>query len=137
MDYQNCGTSGHLIKSYVNRKGQFIFAEIQENRLGRLKRLLNKLKPPHEHGMLWLFSGEKNFNQDQKMNRRKDRWLYADSSEVPRVMHTKYPATVMVLGAGSSEGHVMPPYNSPQGLRVNADGYIDVLKWLLDPGEIK
>ena len=120
-------------KSYVMRKGQFISAKTQENRLMRSKRLLNKVKNPHEHGMLWFFSDEKNFDQDQKTNRRNDRWLCASPSEVPRVMHTKYPPTVMVLGVVSSEGHVMPPYIFPQGLRVNAAGYINVLKTVVKP----
>ena len=50
------------------------------------------------------------------------------SSEVPHVMHTKFPATVMVLGMMSNEGHVMPPYFFPQGLLVNATAYIAVLE---------
>lgn len=120
-------------KSYVMRRSQFMSSKTQENRLMRSKRLLNKLKNPHEHGMLWFFSDEKNFVQDQKTNRQNDRWLCASPSEVPRVMHTKYPATVMVLGVVSSEGHVMPPYIFSQGLRVNAAGYIEVLKTVVKP----
>ena len=120
-------------KSYVMRKCQFVSAKTQENRHMRSKRLLNKVKNPHEQGMFWFFSDEKNFDQDQKNNRRNDRWLCADPSEVPRVMHTKFPATVMVLGVVSSEGHVMPPYFFPQGLRVNAAGYLDVLKAVVKP----
>ena len=82
----------------------------QENRLMRAKRLLNKLKHPEEQEILWFFSDEKNFDQDQKVNRRNDRWLCADPSEVPTVMHTKFPATVMVFGVVSNEEHIMPPH---------------------------
>eukprot|EP00106_Octopus_bimaculoides_P001075 XP_014768517.1 PREDICTED: uncharacterized protein LOC106867953 [Octopus bimaculoides] len=71
--------------------------------------------------------------QDQKSNRRNDRWLCADPSEVPRVMHTKFPATVIVLGTVSSKGHVVPPHFFPQGLRINAAGYIEVLKTVIKP----
>ena len=53
-------------KSYVMRKGQFMSAHTQEQRLLRAKRLLNKLKHPEEPGMLWVFSDEKHFDQDQK-----------------------------------------------------------------------
>jgi len=77
--------------------------------------------------MLWFYSDEKNFDQDQKVNRRNDRWLCADPSEVPHVMHTKFPATVMVLGVMSNEGHVIPPHFFSQGLRMNA-AYIAVLE---------
>ena len=62
------------------------------------------------------------------MNRQNDRWLCEGPSEVPTVMHTKCPSSVMVLGVVRSEGHIMPPYFFPQGLRINADAYIDVLK---------
>lgn len=120
-------------QSYVRRKGQFMSAKTQEQRLLRAKRLLNKLKHPEEPGLLWFFSDEKNFDQDQKVNRRNDRWLCADPSGVPRVMHTKFPATVMVLGVVSSEGHVMPPHFFPQGLRVNAAAYIEVLETVVKP----
>lgn len=47
-------------------------------------------------------------------------WLCADPSEVPRVMRTKFPATVMVLAA-SSEGHVIHPIFF-QSRRINAAG---------------
>ena len=77
--------------------------------------------------MLWFYSDEK-FFEDQKINRRNDRWLCADPSEVPHVIHTKFPITVMVLGVVSNEGHVMPSHFFPQGLRVNAAAYIAVLE---------
>lgn len=105
----------------------------KENRLIRSKRLLNKLKHPVEQGMLWFFSDEKNFDQDQKVNRRNDRWLCNDPSEVPTVMHTKFPATVMVLGVVSNEGHVMPPHFFRQGLRVTSAAYIEVLDTVVKP----
>ena len=73
------------------------------------QRLLNKLKHPEIPDMLWFSSDEKNFDQDKKINRRNDRWLCADPSDVPHVMHTKFSATVMVLGVVNNEGHIMPP----------------------------
>jgi len=82
--------------------------------------------------MLWFYSDEKNFDQDQKVNRRNDR-LCADPSEVPHVMHTKLPATVMVLEVVSNERHVMPSHFFPQGLRVNATAYIAVLEAVVKP----
>ena len=55
-------------KSYFMRRGQS--GQTRENRLIRSKHLLNKLKHPKVPNMLWFFSDEKNFDQDQKSNRR-------------------------------------------------------------------
>ena len=120
-------------KSYVMRRGQFMSAQTRNQRLIRGKRLLSKLKHPEVPNMLWFFSDEKNFDQDQKINRRNDRWLCSNPTEVPRVMHTKFPATVMVLGVVSNEGHIMPPHFFQQGLRVNAVAYIEVLETVVKP----
>ncbi|UYV68766.1 hypothetical protein LAZ67_6000748 [Cordylochernes scorpioides] len=76
---------------------------------------------------------EKNFDVDQKVNPRNDRWICKDSSEIPVVMHTKFPASVMVLGVISSEGDVMPPHFFEKGLRMNADTYINVLETVVKP----
>ena len=120
-------------KSYVMRRGQFLSDVTKENRVIRGKRLLNKLKHPEEPDMLWFFSDEKNFDQDQKVNRTNDRWLCSDPTEVPTVMHTKFPSSVMVLGVVSNEGHVMPPHLFQEGIRVNAAGYIRVLETVVKP----
>ena len=47
---------------------------------------------------------------------------------VSRVIKTKFPATVMVFGGVSSEGHIMPPHIFEVGLKVNTKVYLDVLK---------
>ena len=46
-------------------------------------------------------------------------WISTNNSDVPRVMKTKFPATVMVFGVVSSEGHIMPPHIFEVGLIVN------------------
>ena len=53
--------------------------------------------------------------------------------DVPRVMKTKFPATVMVFGVVSSEGHIMPPHIFEVGLKVNTNVYLDVLKSMVAP----
>ena len=53
---------------------------------------------------------------------------------VPRVMKTKFPATVMVCGVVSSEGHIMPPHIFEVGLKVNTKVYWRV--WW-SPGAIR
>ena len=45
----------------------------------------------------------------------------------------KFPATVMVFGVVSSEGHIMPPHIFEVGLKVNTKVYLDVLKSVVTP----
>ena len=55
-------------------------------------------------------------------------WIAMNNWNVPRVMKTKFPPTVMVFGVVSSEGHIMPPHIFEVGLKVNTKVYLDVLK---------
>jgi hypothetical protein len=66
--------------------------------LKKAKLILNKLKNFAANGQLIFFLDKKNFSQDQKVNRKNNRWLCAGICEVPVVVATKFPATVMVLG---------------------------------------
>lgn len=79
------------------------------------------------------FSDEKNFNQDQKVNSKNNRWLCDDPTEVPIVMQTKFPATVMTLAVVSNKGDVMPPHFFEAGLKINTDVYIEVLSNVVKP----
>ena len=60
-------------------------------------------------------------------------WIAKNNRDVPRVMKTKFPATVMVFGVVSSEGHIMPPHIFEVGLKVNTKVYLDVLKSVVIP----
>ena len=60
-------------------------------------------------------------------------WISPNNSDVPRVMKIKFPATVMVFGVVSSEGHIMPPHIFEVGLIVNTKVYLDVLKSVVIP----
>ena len=60
-------------------------------------------------------------------------WIATNNRDVPRVMKTKFPATVMVFGVLSSEGHIMPPHIFEVGLKVNTKVYLDVLKSVVIP----
>ena len=60
-------------------------------------------------------------------------WIATNNSDVSRVMKTKFPATVMVFGVVSSEGHIMPPHIFKVGLKVNTKLYRDVLKNVVIP----
>ena len=59
--------------------------------------------------------------------------IATNNRDVPRVMKTKFPATVMVFGMVSSEGHIMPPHIFEVGLKVNTKVYLDVLKSVVIP----
>ena len=59
--------------------------------------------------------------------------MATNNRDMPRVMKTKFPATVMVFGVVSSEGHIMPPYIFEVGLKVNTKVYLDVLKSVVIP----
>ena len=60
-------------------------------------------------------------------------WIATKNRDVPRVMKTKFPATVMVFGVVSSEGHIMPPHIFKVSLKVNTKVYLDVLKSVVTP----
>ena len=61
-------------------------------------------------------------------------WIATNNRDVPRVMKTKFPDTVMVFGVVLSEGHIMPPHIFEVGLKVNTKMYLDVLKSVVIPG---
>ena len=60
-------------------------------------------------------------------------WIATNNRDIPRVMKTKFPATVMVFGVVSSEGHIMPPHIFEVGLKVNTKVYQYVLKSVVFP----
>ena len=60
-------------------------------------------------------------------------WISTNNRDVPRVMKTKFPATVMVFGVVSSKGHIMPPHIFEVGLKINTKVYLDVLKSVVIP----
>ena len=60
-------------------------------------------------------------------------WIATNNRDMPRVMKTKFPATVMVFGVVSSEGHIMPPHIFEVGLKVDTKVYLDVLKSVVIP----
>ena len=83
--------------------------QTREQRFVRAKRLLNKVKHPENPDMLWFYSDENNFDQDQKINRRNDSCLCGDPSDVPHVM---------VLGVVGNEEHFMPSHFFRQGRKI-------------------
>lgn len=130
---KSCLNTDLHYKSYKMQMGQILSPAVKNRRIINSVKLLNKLKHPKNPNMLWFFSDEKNFCQDQAQNSQNNRWLAICSKDVPKVMKTKYPATVMVLGVVSSEGHVMPPHIFEVGLRVNTATYLEVMEQVVLP----
>ena len=120
-------------RSYRRQTSQILTEKTKNLRLIKSVRLLNKLKHPKKPNMLWFFSDEKNFCQDQVHNSQNHRWIVTNNRDVPRVMKTKFPSTVMVFGVVSSEGHIMLPHIFEVDLKVNTKVYLDVLKSVVIP----
>ncbi len=70
---------------------------------------------------------------DPSYDSQNHRWIATNNRDVPRVMKTKFPATVMVFGVVSSEIYIMPPHIFEVGLKVNTKVYLDVLKSVVIP----
>ena len=94
-------------RSYRRQTSQILTEKTNNLWLIKSVRLLNRQKHPKKPNMLWFFSDEKNFCQDQVHNSQNHRWIATNNRGVPRVMKTKFPATVMLFGVVSSEGHII------------------------------
>ena len=70
---------------------------------------------------------------DPSYDSRKHCWIATNNRDVLKLMKTKFPATVIVFGVVSSEGHIMPPHIFDVGLKVNTKVYLDVLKNVVIP----
>ena len=64
---------------------------------------------------------------------KKQIWIATNNRDVPRVIKTKFPATVMVFGVVSSEGHIMLPHIIEVSMKVITKVYLDVLKSVMIP----
>ena len=60
-------------------------------------------------------------------------WIAMNNRDVPRVMKTKFPATVMVFGVVPGDSHIMPTHIFEVGLKVNTKEDLDVLKSVVIP----
>ena len=60
-------------------------------------------------------------------------WIAKNNRDVPRVMKTKFPPTVIVFGVISNESHIMTPHIFEVGLKVNTKVCLDVLKSVVIP----
>ena len=120
------------LKSYKHTVRHTLTPANTAVRLARAKKLRDALRL-ESAGMLIFFSDEKIFSVSQKLNHQNDRWLASETSEVPVVQRTKYPASCHVLGVISNEGDVMPPHFFEPGERINPQVYLHVLRTVVKP----
>ena len=94
-----------VMKFYGMRAGQFLTGNMKEICKIKVVALLNNLK--HESaGLIKLFSHKKNFDQNQKLNRRNDSWICRRSLGAPIFKHTKFPASGLTYKECHSTGHL-------------------------------
>ena len=75
----------------------------------------------------------KKFTVDVNVNRRNSLILAYDSSDIPPVFQTKNPASLMVSGAVASDGIVLNPHFTANGLKICTKEYLDILNTPLLP----
>ena len=73
------------------------------------------------------------WQQDHCQHLKMPIWIATNNRDVPRVIKTKFPATVMVFGVVSRKGHIMPPHIFEVSLKVNTKVYLDMLKSVVIP----
>lgn len=119
------------LRSFQHPHRHLLTEAQKQLRLERSKGLLNELKTRGGHVII--FSDEKIFTVDRSHNRRNDRWICGNTADVPAIMSSKKPASVMVFAAITSEGHVMPPFFFEAGQTVTAAVYLSLLKDVVKP----
>ena len=95
---------------------------MQEKQLKHANKLINRLKHPLEPDLLWFFSNEKNFCQDQKNCPIQNH----AQSHADKISSDKH-------GVTSNEGDVMLSHFFPEALKLNTNGYIHVLSEVVNP----
>ena len=118
-------------KSYVRRVRNLLTTRSRALRGERCPKLLNHLK--HRGGHVRVFVDEKKFFIDEVTNRQNIRVIAFGPSEVPNVMQSKNPASVIVFAAVASDGKVMPPHFTEAGLKINTAEHLKILKDVLMP----
>jgi transposase len=114
-------------KSIVRPPAPLLTERLKKLRFERSKRLLNILKKDAA-STVRIFSDKKVFTVDQVYNRRNDRIIVNQGTPATPVITTKHPAGCMVLGIVASDGQKCPAIFVPEGVKVNSDAYIELLK---------
>ncbi len=125
-------------KSYTRPKRHFISPGAKSRRLERANKLVNKLK--HDDARLHiLFSDDKFFTLSPYANRRNNHliWLKGEQEQAAdnlrfQQVHQR-EAGAMFLGIVTSDGKKGPPIWVPEGVKINAHRYQDILREQVQP----
>jgi transposase len=134
VDLQTVRTAVHQdlgLKSFVLTPKHLLTESTKARQLERAKNVKAYLRTHRK--TVKVFSDEKIFTVDAKVNRRNDRFLAASTAEVKGIFRTKHPAQIMMFGAVASDGKKMAPYFFKAGERVGADRYYKVLRYHVLP----
>ena len=110
------------------RKGQFLSQVMKDKRKDHAAKLLNKLKHPLQLKILWLFSNEKNFCQDQMLNLQNNHQFALSLQDVLIVMKTNHLVHIMVFEVVISISDIIPPFTFPHRLRLHMEAYFKCLE---------
>ena len=117
-------------KSYVKRVRNLLTTRSRAFRGERCPKLLNHLK--HKGGHVCVFVDEKKFVVDEVANPQNTPVIAFGPWEVPSVMQSKNPASVIAFTAVASD-NVMPPHFIEASLKINTAEYLKILKDYLIP----
>ena len=110
---------------------QHLRSEIKNHCKTRSTLLLHYLKHRGDH--VRIFVDEKKFMADEMTNCRNSKIIAYNPSDVPPVVQSKHPASVVVFVAVASDGKVMPVHFIEACLRINTEKYLKILKEVLIP----
>lgn len=113
-----------LLTAYKKNTGQMLTDSTKVKRKERCLKLLKRF-----HGYRYreiLFTDEKIFTVEEKLNKQNDR-VYAISHPNVIVSRTSHPLSVMVFAGITASGKT-PLLFVPQGVKVNSKNYMDLLK---------
>lgn len=118
------------LKPYKMQRLHLIFATSKEKRLHRAKKILKEISSAGNKAFTW--SDEKILTVQPQMNSQNDRVLADGPSSIDLAIRTVFrrqkPAGVMVWGAVASDGSKGPLVFIEEGVKVNAQVYIQLLK---------
>ena len=84
------------------RIGKFLSHAMKDKRKDCATKIFNKFKHPHQRNMIWFFTDEKKFCQDQMVNSQNNHCLALTPQHVPIVMKIKHPVQIIKFEVDTS-----------------------------------
>ena len=100
-------------------------------RVERCPKLLNHLK--NKGGHVHIFVDEKKFIVGEVANHQNTQVIACYPSEVPPVMQSRNPASVIIFAAVENDGKMIPPHFIKGGLKINTAEYLKIVNDVLLP----